>query len=284
MDVAFENYRPLLFSIAYRMLGSAMEAEDIVQEAYLRYSAIAPETIRAPKAYLSKMITHLCLDQLKSAREQREQYIGPWLPEPLRTEPQPADADTISTAFLVLLESLSPAERAVFLLHEVFDYEYGEIAEMLDKEEAACRQLFHRAKQHITANKPRFKPAPEAHRAILGKFLQAVGSGDMQGLVSLLAEDVVNYADGGGKVFAARHPIVGRENVARVILGVIKHLVHGELSIEVAPINGEDAIIVYIDGKIQSVMQLENDGEKIHAIRTIVNPDKLHRVERSADD
>jgi RNA polymerase sigma-70 factor, ECF subfamily len=114
--------------------------------------------------------------------------------------------------------------------------------------------------------------------------LQAVGSGDMQGLVSLLAEDVVNYADGGGKVFAARHPIVGRENVARVILGVIKHLVHGELSIEVAPINGEDAIIVYIDGKIQSVMQLENDGEKIHAIRTIVNPDKLHRVERSADD
>ena len=200
---SFESYRPLMFSIAYRMLGSATEAEDIVQEAYLRYQAVAPGSIVSPKAFLSTIVTRLCLNQLQSARVQRETYIGPWLPEPIFTETderanpkhQAEMHDSISFAFLVLLEELTPLERAVFLLREVFEYEYDEIATILDKDPAACRQVFSRAKKHVTDGKPRFTPAPEAHRRLLSQFMQATSAGDLDGLTALLAADVVMWAD-----------------------------------------------------------------------------------------
>jgi RNA polymerase sigma-70 factor, ECF subfamily len=202
----FETYRPLLFAIAYRMLGSAMEAEDIVQETYLRYQRASKDSIRQMKPFLTTILTRLCLDQLKSARAQRENYIGPWLPEPILTDDgaliTPNKDDSISMAFLVLLENLSPPERAVFLLREVFDYDYPEIAQIIGKEEAACRQLFHRAKKHITEHRPRYKSSPEAHQQITLRFMQAITEGDVNGLVSLLADEVALWSDGGGKVGA----------------------------------------------------------------------------------
>src|SRR5262245_14536328 len=197
----FETYRPLMFSIAYRMLGSATEAEDIVQEAYLRYQATEPGSIVSPKAFFSTVVTRLCLNYIQAARNQRESYIGPWLPEPLLTETDesvlPARQaelhDSLSIAFLTLLEELTPLERAVFLLREVFDYEYAEIGAITDQDEAACRQMFSRAKKHIAEHRPRFKPTPEAHRQIFTQFIQAVGTGELTGLMQLLSEDVVMW-------------------------------------------------------------------------------------------
>jgi len=220
----FEEYRPLMFSIAYRMLGSITEAEDIVQDAYLRYQAASPERIVSHKAYLSTVVTRLCLNHLELAKIQREAYIGPWLPEPALTDlderftpaHQAEMHESVSMAFLVLLEQLTPAERAVFLLREVFDYDYAEVAAIVGKEEAACRQLLHRAKQHIADHRPRFKPTPEAHRQILTHFLQAVGSGELAGLLAMLADDVELWADGGGKARGAiTRPLRGRDAVAR---------------------------------------------------------------------
>ncbi len=197
----FETYRPLLFAIAYRMLGSAMAAEDVIQEAYLRYRSVPAETIVSLKAFLSTVVTRLCLNQLESARAQRETYIGPWLPEPLLTEHDapltPTDQillhESLSMAFLVLLEQLTPLERAVFLLREVFAYEYAEIVDIIGKDEAACRQLFSRAKKHIAEHRPRFKPNREAHRQLLDQFLRAVDQGEMDGLMAL-TNDGVNDA------------------------------------------------------------------------------------------
>src|SRR5258707_12058708 len=187
----FEAYRPLMFSIAYRMLGSATEAEDIVQEAFLRYQTTATDEINSHKAFLTTVVTRLCLNQLQSAHNQRETYIGPWLPEPVLTEAdnrfapvQQAELhDSLSMAFLTLLEQLTPLERAVFLLREVFDYEYAEIGAITDQDEVACRQMFSRAKKHIAEHRPRFKPTPEAHRQLFDQFLQAVGTGELDGLM-----------------------------------------------------------------------------------------------------
>jgi RNA polymerase sigma-70 factor, ECF subfamily len=278
----FENYRPMLFGIAYRMLGSVMEAEDMVQEAYLRFQATPPETIRAPKAFLATVVTRLCLDHLKSAQEKRTTYYGPWLPEPLSTVDAPPqkmiERESISMAFLVLLESLSPAERAVFLLHEVFDYEYAEIAQMVDKEEATCRQLLHRAKKHISEHRPRFQSSPEVHQEILGKFLMAAGSGDMEGLTHLLAEDVATYADGGGKVYAAPRPTVGRELVARLIMGLSKQALKGGYSFEIGQFNGQPGLVYRKDGHIENVLLLEISDGLIRNIRNIANPDKLKHL------
>jgi RNA polymerase sigma-70 factor (ECF subfamily) len=183
----FEIYRPLMFSIAYRMLGSATDAEDIVQEAYLRYQTTQLDQIVSHKAFLTTVVTRLCLNQLQSAHSQRETYIGPWLPEPMLTDALPAQQtelhDSLSLAFLTLLEQLTPQERAVFLLREVFDYEYIEIAQIIGKTEPACRQMYSRAKKHITEHRPRFKPTPEVHRQILDQFVQAVETGDLESLV-----------------------------------------------------------------------------------------------------
>jgi RNA polymerase sigma-70 factor (ECF subfamily) len=280
----FEEYRSLLFAIAYRMLGSAMEAEDIVQEAYLRYRATPPESIRTLKSLLTTIVHHLCMDHLKSAREQRETYVGPWLPEPIITGDgasllsplrQITDRESISMAFLVLLESLSPLERAVFLLREVFDYAYADIAQIIGRDEAACRQLFSRAKKHISEHRPRFPASPEAHANMVGRFMEACIAGDLDGLMSLLAEDVTAYTDGGGKVSGALpHPIQGRDAVARGILGILSRAPEGT-TVEVIEANGLPALLVRVKGQIFSVLTLEVEGEFIRALRSIANPDKL---------
>jgi RNA polymerase sigma-70 factor (ECF subfamily) len=282
----FENYRSLMFGIAYRMLGSAAEAEDIVQETYLRYRAVPPETVVSPKAFLSTIVTRLCLNQLQSARVQRETYIGPWLPEPLMTENDPYRAmtggtmlhESISMAFLVLLEQLTPLERAVFLLREVFEYEYGEIAEITGKEEAACRQLFSRAKKHIADNRPRFKPDQEAHRRLLDRFLRAVGLGDMDGLLRLLGDDVTMWADGGGKARgAATRPLHGPEVVARFVIGSTR-LPTENYSAEIREVNGEPAVVLRTEQRVFAVLLIEEEAGLVKAIRAIGNPDKLAGV------
>jgi RNA polymerase sigma-70 factor (ECF subfamily) len=283
----FETHRPLLFSIAYRMLGSAMEAEDIVQDAYLRYQSVPPESIQSPKAFLGTVVTRLCLNQLESARAKRETYIGPWLPEPVLTgnaTTTPANQviaqESISMAFLVLLENLTPLERAVFLLREVFDYEYAEIAEIVGKEEAACRQLFSRARKHIAEHRPRFKASPEAHRQMIARFVEAANSGEMDGLLNLLADDVTLWTDGGGKarIGAATRPVHGRETVVTFLMASRRFVDVEASRLEIAEINGEPGIIVREYGKPVVVGTFEVSGGKIRVMRFIGNPDKLTRV------
>jgi RNA polymerase sigma-70 factor (ECF subfamily) len=282
----FETYRPLMFSIAYRMLGSATEAEDIVQEAYLRYQAVAPGQIRSPKAFLSTIVTRLCLNQLQSARAKRETYIGPWLPEPILTETderanpqhQAEMHDSIKFAFLALLEELTPLERAVYLLREVFDYEYDEIAAILDKDAAACRQVFSRAKKHVAEGRPRFTPAPEAQRRLLSQFIKATASGDLHELTQMLTDDVMMWADGGGKARgAALHPLRGREAVSKFMLGSVKLLPPGAQT-EMAAVNGELAMIARVDGKAVFVMSIVAEDDRVREIRVVGNPDKLKWV------
>lgn len=274
----FNPYRPLLFSIAYRMLGTAMDAEDMVQETFVRWQSAGEAD--TPKAYLTTIITRLCIDHLRSARVQREDYIGPWLPEPIMTE-TPADsaalAESLSIAFLVVLESLSPVERAVFLLREVFDYGYDEIARMVEKSEDNCRQMVRRAKQHLAEHRPRFDVKREEHERLLFQFGQAVTLGDMDGLLSLLAEDITAVSDGGGKAVAARNPVVGPDRVARFILGAVKKTPEGAVR-GVSLINGQPAIVTYVNGLPYSVLAFEVAEGRIRRIFNILNPDKLKGI------
>lgn len=283
----FESHRPWLFSIAYRMLGSVMEAEDAVQETYLRYRAANRADIREPRAFLTTIITRLCLDQLKSARAKREEYYGPWLPEPLVTDDSgPAGhfskLESLSMAFLVLLEQLTPTERAVFVLREVFDYSYAEIAEIVGRDEAACRQLLHRARQHIHAGRPRYEVSLDARRELLQRFLQAAEVGDMDQLEGMLRADVVTYSDGGGKVAAAPQPIYGREKVAR-FLKRLADLRQPGWTTELHEINGTPGILVRRPtGDVVSVLTFDADTDGIRAIHIVANPDKLaHLTQRS---
>ena len=284
---SFETYRSYLFAIAYRMLGSAMDAEDMVQETYLRYQGTPLDTIRSLKAFLTTIITRLCVDQLQLARRKREVYVGPWLPEPLLTAPTPASEDpaervdreeSISLAFLVLLEQLQPFERAVFLLREVFAYEFGEIATMLDKSEAACRRSFTRAKLHLRTHRPRFPASAQTHRQLLGGFFQAARGGDMTPLMDLLSENVTLWADAGGKIKqAALHPIHGRDAVARFSLGTVRFLPEG-YQMELAEVNGQTALIIRAGGQALFVLSIEVEAGQIQAIRIIANPEKLKRI------
>jgi RNA polymerase sigma-70 factor (ECF subfamily) len=279
----FEQYRPLMLSIAYRMLGSATEAEDIVQDAYLRYQATAREEIVSHKAFLSTVVTRLCLDHLQLARTQRETYVGTWLPEPVLTGTDqrfaPAEQaelhESLSLAFLVLLEQLTPIERAVFLLREVFDYEYGEIAEITGKEEATCRQLLSRAKKHIAGQRPRFKPSPEVHRRILDEFIQAGQHGDLDGLLQLLSEEVVLWPDVGGKVRGAiTRPLHGRDAVARFLLASARQSTEPD-NVDVLEVNGLPAIVLRADGEARIVLSIDIDQGRVSAIHVVRNPDKL---------
>ena len=284
---SFESYRPYLFSIAYRMLGSAMDAEDMVQETYLRYQTTPAEPIRSLKAYLTTIIIRLCMDQLQLARRKREVYVGPWLPEPILTTTTPTSGDpaervdreeSISLAFLVLLEQLQPFERAVFLLREVFEYAFAEIANMLGKSEAACRRSFSRAKQHLKEHRPRFPASPETHRELLNGYFQAVENGEMTALQNLLAEEVTLWADSGGKVKgAALRPISGRDAVARFSLGTMRFLPE-DYRVELAEVNGQAAVIIRTDGQALLVLTIEVEAEQIQAIRIIANPEKLARI------
>ena len=284
---SFETYRTHLFAIAYRMLGSAMDAEDMVQETYLRYQTTPPETIHSLKAYLTTILTRLCMDQLQLARRKRELYVGPWLPEPIRTTEEAEMSDpekrvdmqeSISLAFLVLLEQLQPFERAVFLLREVFGYEFAEIATMLDKSEAACRRSFSRAKLHLREHRPRFPASPQIHRQLLNGYFQAVQTGEMTPLMNLLSEDVTLWADGGGKVKqAALRPIRGRDAVARFSLGT-KRFWPENSRIEPGEVNGQAALIIRVGEKAFAVFTIDVEQGQIQAIRIVANPDKLARI------
>jgi RNA polymerase sigma-70 factor (ECF subfamily) len=277
----FDRQRPFLFSIAYRMLGSVMDGEDVVQEAYLRWQRAPQAEVRSPRAYLSAVVTRLCIDQLRSARTQREEYIGPWLPEPLPTEPAP-DAvvidESLSMAFLVLLESLNPTERAVFLLREVFDYDYDEISRLVGKSEANCRQIARRARQSVAARRPRFESSPEQEERLMGSFLEACFGGDMEDLLALLSEDVTFWSDGGGKTRAALNPIHGADKVARFFSGILRKAPPG-LVVRRALVNGRPGLIGYFeDGRPQSVATFDVAEGSIRAIRLVVNPEKLRAV------
>ena len=283
MTQAFTEYRPLLFSIAYRMLGSVMDAEDAVQETYLRWQQTSKTEIESLKAYLSTIITRLCIDQLRSARVQREQYIGPWLPEPLITEDSTdmednaALADSLSMAFLVMLESLGPVERAAFLLREVFDYDYPQVAAIIGKREANCRQLVHRAKTHVTDRRPRFDTSPAQAREITAQFLIAATTGDIDKLLDLLSEDATLWSDGGGKVAAAINPIYGADRIARFLIGLMRKAPE-KFDARLAQINGQPGGIAYDEGRPFIAAAIEVIDGEICGIRVVNNPDKLQHL------
>ena len=283
----FQAYKPLLFSIAYHMLGSVMDAEDCVQEAFMRWYQAKDhgetEAVRSPKSYLSTMVTRLSIDHLRKAAVRREQYVGVWLPEPLITTDETSVtgmaelAETLSVALLHLLEHLSPLERAVFLLRQVFDYDYGAIAQMVQKSQENCRQIVRRARQHLGARHALYQASREQQEAILHQFLRACQDGDMDGLLGLLANDIVIYADSGGKAPAARHPICGADRVARYLLGLVRK-VPEDLRLRVALINGQPGMLLYRTGVPAVILTLEMHDGRIWEIDLIANPDKLRGV------
>jgi RNA polymerase sigma-70 factor (ECF subfamily) len=278
----FASARPMLFAIAYRMLGSVMDAEDLVQDAYLRWQE-APETdVRSPRAYLTTIVTRLAINQLRAARTKRETYVGPWLPEPLVTEDTPDTvelAESLSMAFLVLLERLSPIERAVFLLHEVFDFEYAQIARMVDKTEANCRQLLARARKRLGTPRPRFEADAEQAQRLTQRFTEASVAGDLDGLLALLAEDITVWADGGGKVpGAALKPRRGATPVARFVQGVMRRVVPARSVLRPPEINGQPGFIAYVSGRPLSALILDIRDGRIQTIYAIGNPDKLQAL------
>lgn len=289
MSESFETLRNYLFAIAYRMLGSGMEAEDMVQETWLRWDQTDQSAVKNPKAFLAKTITRLCLDRLKSAQTKREHYVGEWLPEPLLTNPSDSLmglnapdqmielAESLSFAFLHMLERLTPAERAVFLMREVFDYDYAAIAEVMGKKEAACRQLLSRAKSSVAAERPKFDTTPIEHQQILSQFATACMSGSMEGLLAVLAEDVVEYSDGGGVRKAALKPIIGADRVARFMLGLMKQATD-DYALGFTHVNGRPAILISLDGEPYSVMILQIEGGKIRRIFSQLNPEKLNQL------
>ncbi len=289
----FEDLRPLLFSIAYRMLGSVAEAEDVVQDAFVRYQRALVETeaeIESPRAYLSAVTTRLAIDHLRSARVRKETYVGEWLPEPLVTDDaadasvQVERADSLSMAFLLLLERLSPVERAVFLLHDVFDYEYAEVASIVGKSEANTRQLAVRARRHVDEHKPRFEASREQRDRLEERFFDAVEDGDLDGLVELLSADVVVYGDGGGTSPSWRRPIVGRDRVARLMLRLGLHSRDRGGSIRRAEINGQPGVM-FLDaaGRLMWVMTVDVADGVVETVRSIINPDKLRHLGPLAD-
>lgn len=275
----FLGLRASLFGVAYRMLGSATEAEDVVQEAYLRWSGRAGGDVAAPSAYLTTIVTRLCIDQLRSARVNRETYKGPWLPEPVEAHsPEPGEsaelADSLSLAFLVLLEELQPVERAAFLLHDVFDYPYDEIAGIVDRSEAACRQLVSRARRRVDEPRQRFD-ADRAHgREMTRRFLAACGTGDLDGLLALLSDDVIVWTDGGGQVRAALRPVTGPHRAARFLLSVARKFPAGASSREV-DLNGQPGLVFEVEGRVTVALTLDVVDDRVVGVRVVTNPDKL---------
>ncbi len=325
MDVAgFQELRPYMFSVAYRMLGRATEAEDVVQDAWVRYQTAAPSDVGSLKAYLTTIVTRLCLDRLKSAHATREQYVGPWLPEPILTdgpanpEQLMARYESITMGFLVLLETLTPPERAVFLLREVFDYDYDTIASMLDTTAGNCRQLLSRAKSRIAEGRPRpradtrvrlsngddvstdlserssfdaaqderRKAGPDPNKRLVEVFLASLQRGDAAELATMLADDVEWWADGGGKVAATRRPLFGRESVLKLLLGIRRgaEKLGAAMSTNVTSINGEPAIVVRVGQEIDSVYVCSIAGGVIAAVHAVRNPDKLQYLKGQLRD
>jgi RNA polymerase sigma-70 factor (ECF subfamily) len=286
-DAAFIELRPLLFSIAYRMLGSVAEAEDVVQDAFLRWrrAAGAGAEVESAKSYLAATVTRLAIDHLRRVKTRRETYTGPWLPEPLvaGTEEDVAEqaemADSLSMAFLVLLEDLKPVERAVFLLREVFEYGYPEIAEVVEKSEANCRQLFARARQRIEAGTPRFEASAGERDELARRFFAACTEGDMDGLLELLSADAVAVGDGGGKAYAARTPIHGAQRVATFLVRLFEQGTRIGARLELTQVNGYPGALAYdANGLLLTVFSLDVVEGRVQAIRSVVNPDKLRHL------
>jgi RNA polymerase sigma-70 factor (ECF subfamily) len=280
----FDQYRGLLFSIAYRMLGSVADAEDMLQDAFIRWQQAPDDEIRSPRAFLVTIISRLCINELQSARVRREEYVGQWLPEPIVSDPgtDPLGLiridESLSMAFLVLLERLTPVERAVFLLREVFEYEYAEISAVLGQSEANCRQILRRAREHVSAARPRFQVSAEEQNELLQRFLRATGSGDLEQLVSLLSSDVVLRSDGGGKGLAVPNAIHGAQNVARAMLRSLERLLPKDLVPRPAQVNGKPGIVAYLHGKPYSVISMDAVEGRVRAIYIVSNPEKLARV------
>jgi RNA polymerase sigma-70 factor (TIGR02957 family) len=279
-----EALRPLLFSIAYRMLGSAGEAEDVVQDAYLRLHQRQADgvVIRSDKAFLTTVTTRLAIDQLRSARLRRETYYGPWLPEPLLTSPDPdaaemaEQAESLTYTFLGLLERLSPLERAVFLLREVFEYDYDEIAAIIERSEANCRQILSRAHKHIDADKPRFEISGPHQAELADSFLAAMQEGEVDRLVTFLADDAVFYGDGGGKGRGLPKPVFGAEKIARLLVGFFAGYRSIEARMQPVQINGQPGVLAFDnEGRLINVFAFDIVGDVLQTVRSMINPDKL---------
>ncbi len=280
---AFEAHRGRLWGVAYRMLGSRADADDMVQEAYLRWHGAPTDDVRTPEAWLVTTTTRLCIDRLRQRRVEREAYVGPWLPEPLVDEAPAADAATelasdLSVAFLALLERLAPEERAAFLLHDVFDSDYGEIASALGKSEAACRQIVSRARRRVREEQPRVRVTPAARERLIDTFMRAVELRDRDALLAIFAEEAKLVSDGGGKAKAAHKVVRGSASVVRFLLGVLRAVARERLELAKIVVNGETGIAIRADGRLVSVMSLVTDGERIHGVYSVLNPDKLRGV------
>jgi RNA polymerase sigma-70 factor (ECF subfamily) len=278
--LTFEHHRPRLFGIAYRMLGTRADAEDVLQDAYIRWHAASMAEIRSPEAWLVRAVTRLCIDRLRASRSAREVYVGPWLPEPIVGESAPpADASlelasNLSIAFLVVLERLAPEERAAFLLHEVFESDYAEIAEVLGKSETACRQIVSRARKRVRENRPRVQVTEVARRQVLERFARAVQTQDRDALLALFAAEATWTSDGGGKARAARKTIRGRERVVRFVIGALAR--HSDkLSFSMTTVNYEAGLAVHAEGRLFSVISVRTDGARILDVFTVLNPEKL---------
>jgi RNA polymerase sigma-70 factor (TIGR02957 family) len=282
----FEAQRPRLFGLAYRLLGSATEAEDAVQDAYLRLHTADRAMIGSLRAWLTKVVTNLCLNRLTSARARRETYLGPWLPEPVITSDgtlgpleTAEQRDSVSIALLTLMERLSPGERAAFVLREAFGYSHHDIADMLETTDANARQLHHRARQRLGEPAARFRPDPARWRALVDRFWTASRSGDVAGLVTMLTADVTSTADGGGKVAAARRPVAGRDRVARYLTGALSRPAPA-VRLTFAEVNGEPAMLAFIGPTLSGALFFEIAGEQVTALRIVANPDKLRFATR----
>jgi len=280
----FEQHRRLLFSIAYRMLGSVADAEDALQDAFIRWQRAPEVEIRSPKAFLVTIVSRISVSHLQSARAQRETYVGEWLPEPIVTGPGSDVArlaqidESVSMAVLLLLERLTPIERAVFLLAEIFDYTHAEIGAMLDLTEPNCRQILRRARQHVRMERPRFGASTRQHTDLLQRFHQAAGSGDMDGLLALLSSDVVMHTDGGGKASALPLPIFGADKVARASVFGQTRLMSLRVLQRIVELNGEPGIVSYLNGRPQSVFTIHVKDGRITAIFIVTNPEKLSHL------
>ncbi len=283
LDSEFAAARPDLLALAYRMLGTVADSEDIVQDAYLRWRQASHGDVRSTTAYLKTIVTRLCIDRLRAMKSAREEYVGPWLPEPLETDTAPSAedhvelAESVSMAFLRLLENLTPVQRAVFLLHDVFQQSFAEISEIVDSSPANCRQIASRARQFLAERKPRFETSREEHEKLASQFMATCQSGNLDDFLGVLAADVELCSDGGGKVIAARRPIVGADDVARFLHGITKNS-GPEYSVQCAWFNRQPALVVKHLEEIDSVFSLSISGGKIAGIYVVRNPDKLRRV------
>ncbi|MBF6327728.1 RNA polymerase sigma-70 factor [Nocardia transvalensis] len=280
----FQAHRARLFGLAYRLLGDAVEAEDVVQDAYLKWDAraAADEPVQIPQAWLTKVVTNLCLNRLASARMSREQYIGPWLPTPVLTADDalgPLETveqrETVTLAMLTLLERLTPPERAVFVLREAFDYRYRDIAELLDRDEAHVRQLYRRARTHLGQRHKRFSADPARHAEIVARFFAAAVRGEVTALEELLADEVVAWADGGGRIAMARRPIRGRPHVTRYFAALASNPRAAGITLTIGAVNGQPAALAYRDDALLAVVCVDVADDHITALYSIANPDKL---------